>query len=357
MLRYALLVFIFVVVADHKRGMAADSAATLIADVAQKVRGAAMWEAEGIVVTEITHSNAGSRTEVPFRVSVETARDASATARARLEVTGGSNPVVRVCAGGIQWNYLVVSKLYWKTADQRIDACAYPFTEWQDLASDLHSPVVVGKENLKVADRSIKCTVVRGDFAAQDPALVGSRTLWIDEHSKMVWKYGIERSRGNPGEPADRFVQTYTLLWQTLAGLRRSDDLWEFQPDDGAQEVSASSAKPEVVDPPPPMTRPVALPKNLYRIGGKVSPPVLIHKVEPTYPKTAQRAKIEGRVILSAEIRTDGRAYNLRVLQSLDADLDLRAIDAVTQWRFQPGMRDGTPVAVLATFEVNFDLR
>ena len=99
------------------------------------------------------------------------------------------------------------------------------------------------------------------------------------------------------------------------------------------------------------------LPKNLYRIGGKVSPPVLIHKVEPAYPKTAQRAKIEGRVILSAEVRTDGRAYNLQVVQSLDPDLDLQAIDAVTQWRFHPGMRDGSPVAVLATFEVNFKLR
>jgi TonB family protein len=357
MRRYVVLVFIFVVIAEPKRGMAADSAAALIADVAQKVRGAAMWESEGLLVTESTHSNTQSRTELPFRVSVENARDASTTARARLEVTGGSNPLVRVCAGGIQWNYLVLAKRYWKTTDQRIDACAYPFTEWRDLASDLHSPTVVGEENLKVPNRTIKCTIVRGDFAAHDPVLVGSRTLWIDELSKMVWRYRIERPSGDSGEPAARLVQNYTLFWQTRAGLRRSDDLWEFQPDEGAKEVSASSAKLEAADPLPPMTLPVALPKSLYRIGGKVSPPVLIHKVEPVYPKTAQRAKIEGRVILSAEVRTDGKAYNLQVVQSLDPDLDLKAIDAVTQWRFHPGVRDGSPVAVLATFEVNFKLR
>jgi TonB family protein len=173
----------------------------------------------------------------------------------------------------------------------------------------------------------------------------------------MVWRYRIDRPSGDPGEPAARLVQSYTLLWQTQTALRRSDDLWEFQPDEGAKEVSASSANSEAAAPLPPITLPVELPKNLYRIGGKVSPPVLIHKVDPPYPKTAQRAKIEGRVILSAEIHTDGRPYNLQVVQSLDPDLDLNAIDAVTQWRFHPGTRDGNPVAVLVRLEVNFKLR
>lgn len=316
-----------------------------------------MWEAEGLLVTENTHSNTRPRTELPFRVSVENNRDAPPTARARLEVMGGSNPLVRVCAGGIQWDYLVVSKHYWKTADQRIDACAYPFTEWRDLASDLHSPAVVGHEDLKVSNRTIKCTIVRGDFAANDSALAGSRTLWIDEVSKLVWRYRIERPGGDPGEPAARLVQSYTLLWQTHSGLRRSDDLWELQPDEGAKEISAASAKSEAAAPLPPMTLPVELPKNLYRVGGKVSPPALIHKVDPAYSKTAKRAKIEGKVILSGEIRTDGRPYNLQVVQSLDPELDLQAVDAVTQWRFRPGTRDGSPVAELATFEVNFKLR
>jgi hypothetical protein len=159
MSRYVALLFIFVIFAAPRRGIAADRAAALIADVAQKAHGAAMWEAEGLLVTENTHSNTQSRTELPFRVSVENNRDASA--RARLEVMGGSNPLVRVCAGGIQWNYLVISKRYWKTADQRIDACAYPFTEWRELASDLHSPAVVGHEDLKVSNRTIKCNRAR----------------------------------------------------------------------------------------------------------------------------------------------------------------------------------------------------
>jgi TonB family protein len=198
---------------------------------------------------------------------------------------------------------------------------------------------------------------VRGDFAAHDPVLEGSRTLWIDEVSKLIWRYRIERPGGDPGEPAARLVQSYTLLWQTHSGLRGSDGLWELQPDEGAKEISASSGKSEAAAPLPPVTLPVELPKNLYRIGGKISLPVLIHKVDPAYSKTAQRAKIEGKVILSGEIRTDGKPYNLQVVQSVDPELDLQALDAVTQWRFHPGTRDGSPVAVLSTFEVGFKLR
>jgi TonB family protein len=356
MCRDSFLLFVFVGIVNPLRLAAADSPATLIADVAQKMRDATMWEAEGLIVTE-SAGGTGARTELPFRVSLENATNTSTTTRARLEVTGGSNPLVRLCAGGIQWNYLVVPKSYWRTTDQGVGPCAYPFTEWQDLASDLHSPVAVGKENLRVTDRTIKCTIVRGDFAAQDPAQVGSRTLWIDELSKMIWKERIERPSGDSGSPGAVLVQNYTLIWQTRGGLRRSGDLWEFQPGEGAKEVSASSSKTERYDPLPSTTRTTELPKSLFRIGGKVSPPVLIHKVQPDYTKAAQRAKIEGKVILRAVVTTDGMAHGFEVVQKLDPGLDLKAIDAVTKWRLRPGMRDGSPVAVLATFEVNFRLR
>jgi outer membrane biosynthesis protein TonB len=44
------------------------------------------------------------------------------------------------------------------------------------------------------------------------------------------------------------------------------------------------------------------------------------------------------------------------VTRSLDAGLDKKAAEAIEKWTFQPGQKDGKPVAVAATIEVNFRL-
>jgi TonB family protein len=44
------------------------------------------------------------------------------------------------------------------------------------------------------------------------------------------------------------------------------------------------------------------------------------------------------------------------VTRRLELGLDQKAIDAVSQWKFRPGTKDGQPVTVQATIEVNFRL-
>jgi protein TonB len=87
-----------------------------------------------------------------------------------------------------------------------------------------------------------------------------------------------------------------------------------------------------------------------------VTPPTVIHKVEPKYTKRASKKKIEGTVTLKVVVGTDGRARNIEVVKSLDPDLDVNAIAAVKEWLFKPGTKDGVPVAVFANIEVNFRL-
>ena len=93
---------------------------------------------------------------------------------------------------------------------------------------------------------------------------------------------------------------------------------------------------------------------GVYRVGGGVSSPGLVHKVEPDYSEQARNAKLQGTVLLYAEVTPEGRASNIKVARSLGLGLDEKAIEAVKQWVFKPGYKDGKPVTVEATIEVNF---
>jgi TonB family protein len=99
-----------------------------------------------------------------------------------------------------------------------------------------------------------------------------------------------------------------------------------------------------------------ALPAGVFRVGGDVKPPSLVRKVEPQYTNEARDAHIEGTVVLSVDIDATGAAANIEVLRSVEPGLDGKAMEAVRQWQFRPGTKDGAPVTVRATIEVNFRL-
>ncbi len=89
---------------------------------------------------------------------------------------------------------------------------------------------------------------------------------------------------------------------------------------------------------------------------GTATAPVLIFKVEPEFSEEARKAKLQGVVMLYAEVGTDGRLRNIRVTRGLGLGLDEKALEAVKQWRFRPGYRNGKPVVEPAVIEVNFHL-
>jgi TonB family protein len=85
-------------------------------------------------------------------------------------------------------------------------------------------------------------------------------------------------------------------------------------------------------------------------------PPMLVSKVEPEYSDLARMAKLQGTVVLMIEVGVDGNAHNVQLVKGLGYGLDEKAAAAVLQWKFKPGSKDGQPVAVLATIEINFRL-
>jgi periplasmic protein TonB len=95
---------------------------------------------------------------------------------------------------------------------------------------------------------------------------------------------------------------------------------------------------------------------GVYTIGHGVTSPAIIHKIEPEYSEEARKAKWQGTVTLSVIVDETGKARNIIVAQSLGLGLDQKAMEAVAQWLFKPGMKDGKPVAVYATIQVTFHL-
>jgi periplasmic protein TonB len=95
---------------------------------------------------------------------------------------------------------------------------------------------------------------------------------------------------------------------------------------------------------------------GVYRVGGGVTAPVVLTKKDPEYSEEARKAKYQGTVLLAIEVSPSGTASNIKVVRSLGLGLDEKAIEAVKQWKFKPGYKDGKPVTVAATIEVNFRL-
>lgn len=104
---------------------------------------------------------------------------------------------------------------------------------------------------------------------------------------------------------------------------------------------------------------PVAVPKvatpQRVRVSQGVTQGLLIRKVQPAYPPLARQARIQGQVLLQAEISRDGTIENLRLISGHPM-LAPAAIEAVKQWRYKPYILNGEPVEVETQITVNFTL-
>jgi len=98
----------------------------------------------------------------------------------------------------------------------------------------------------------------------------------------------------------------------------------------------------------------VATPQRV-RVSSGVSTGLLIKKVTPTYPPLAKQARIQGHVLLQAEISKDGTIQNLQLISGHPM-LAPAAIEAVKQWRYKPYLLNGEPVAVETQVDVVFSL-
>ena len=91
-------------------------------------------------------------------------------------------------------------------------------------------------------------------------------------------------------------------------------------------------------------------------IDPSIKKPSLTFKAAPRYTDAARVAGLEGTVVVSCAINRQGVPVDIKVVESLGLGLDEAAVKAVTRWRFEPAIKDGTAVAVAASVKVDFIL-
>jgi periplasmic protein TonB len=103
-----------------------------------------------------------------------------------------------------------------------------------------------------------------------------------------------------------------------------------------------------------PMVPKVATPQRI-RVSQGVTQGMIIRKIQPAYPPLARQARIQGPVVLQAEIGKDGSIQNLRLISGHPM-LAPAAIEAIKQWKYKPYILNGEPVEVETTITFNFTL-
>jgi TonB family protein len=93
-----------------------------------------------------------------------------------------------------------------------------------------------------------------------------------------------------------------------------------------------------------------------YHVNHDVTAPVLVRSVEAELSERAREEKISGICLISLIVDAHGMPQDVHVTRSLEPTLDESAVEAVRQYRFKPALHHGTPVPVLITIEVNFDI-
>jgi TonB family protein len=181
-----------------------------------------------------------------------------------------------------------------------------------------------------------------------DPARSGSAQTWM----------ALTQERAQNLDEADRLYQSAlssqdpqsleaAITMEVYARLLRQQGRAEQANDLEARAAAIHKA----------LARPAPAPtEGVYRIGADITPPAVLEKVEPQYTEEARVARIQGTTVLSVEIGPDGVARNAQVLRGVGLGLDESALIAISQWRFKPGAKNGQPVTVKASIEVNFRL-
>ncbi len=88
----------------------------------------------------------------------------------------------------------------------------------------------------------------------------------------------------------------------------------------------------------------------------KIVPPRVISMVQPAYTEDAAAMGYQGIVFIPLTVGVDGKPADIKIVNPIGLGLDQQALLAASQWRFQPGTRNGTPEPMETAVEMEFHL-
>ncbi len=125
----------------------------------------------------------------------------------------------------------------------------------------------------------------------------------------------------------------------------------------GVLMLHLRSAPSQKLDPLSALLPPLEPAPGVFKPGGRISEPVVIHSVHAQFTDDARRANYQGICLISLIVDAQGNPQNVRVARPLGMGLDEKALEAVRQYKFKPALKDGkTPVPVMVTIEIDFRL-
>lgn len=287
------------------------NALPLLREVADAARATRTWLALGHITTQIVGGSGEVATTEPFKL----VRDGP---KWRYEVAEGPNARIQISDGVAFWETDRPAGEYVEHGPSAGLVRVPPVLFWDNLPETLPSATLAGEDSVEWNGAPRRCEIVRAE------AQRVRHSLCIDRERKLVLRDQTE-SPGNGRNPG-RTIRTITFS-MIERDPEPPPDALQFQPP--AQAVVRDAAH-------------------------GVTRPRLLSQVQPEYTEAARKAMLEGTVVLSLEVDRDGLARNIRIQHGLGMGLDEKAIEAVKQWRWAPGMWDGKPVPLYSTVEVNF---
>ena len=157
--------------------------------------------------------------------------------------------------------------------------------------------------------------------------------------------------------PTDEEQPELVVVAYTPASVAPSNTIQPSQPETTpvAVEKAVKEKAPEPVEQDNKVYNSV---EQMPEFPGGVAEMMKFLQMNIKYPPTAAANKIEGRVIVQFIIDATGQVGDVKVVRSVDEELDAEAVRVVKSMpKFTPGRQDGKAVAVWYTLPISFKLQ